>query len=176
MYNLEKWRGRFSRQNDINCNPANHKIAWTFKYMQYHYWPTVGKLAQYDLNIFQRGLEVDCTLFSLWHCIQVFFRLFSYCVCDVAFRCSSKLVFWVSWRRWEMRSSPLWSAWLRLWHEATSWGRSLSKWQKGGNLKTSIQYEVICSKPLVTVAGGKQLPLNWEETSSRIRHYGVRWG
>ena len=41
----------FSRQNDIICNRANHKIVWTFKYLQYHYWHTVGRVSQYSFNL-----------------------------------------------------------------------------------------------------------------------------
>ena len=59
MFYLEQWRGPvFQAKIDIICNLANHKI----KYLQYHYWPTVGRVAQYgfkkkDLKIKKRGTK-----------------------------------------------------------------------------------------------------------------------
>ena len=47
-------------------------------------------------------------------------------------RCSSKLVFWVLLRRWEMKSWHLWSEWFRLSAALTSWGRSLWRWRRPG--------------------------------------------
>ena len=47
-------------------------------------------------------------------------------------RCSSKLVCWVPWRKWEMRNWLSWWPWLRPSAEDTSWGESLLRWWKGG--------------------------------------------